>query len=357
MFGEQIIKHQEPELSASFYAEQNPAEQAPPLPFQPFSLEEFQSPPPLELPVDTGGPVTMTSYMNPVPQNSAHVKEYGLNKPMPFSGDWTKVKAFLQECLVYIDMNEDIYTTDKLKMGFVLSYMNEKEARDWQELYLENLKDPAAGRLVYPAFGIFLAEVCKAFWSVDRVQDAICKLENLKQGKKTAEQIVTEFKQLIGQAGLTTRSTSNNIHVIGLFQKTLNYSLTQKIMFSEVIPQTINDWFEKAIQFNTNYREAMAIFSKNKRNDNKMTNRSWYRPAEKKDPNAMDVDALTFEERQMLMKEGKCFKCRKTGHRAADCPGEEDKKGKKKEESQKADLVKNAFATIWALTKDKRGLR
>ena len=191
---------------------------------------------PLELPTEPVGPIAMTSHMNPVPQNSAHMKEYGLNKPTPFSGDQTKVKAFLQECLVYIDMNKEIYVTDKLKMGFVLSYMNEKEAKDWRELYLEDLEDPVTGKLVYPTFGAFLTEVHKAFWSADQVQDAICKLENLKQGKKMAEQIVTEFKQLIGQARLTTRLTSNNIHLIELFQKTLNYSLTYKIMFSEVIP-------------------------------------------------------------------------------------------------------------------------
>ena len=297
----------------------------------------------------------MTSYMNPAPQTSTSTKEYGLNKPTPFSGDQTKVKAFLQECLVYIDINEDIYTMDKLKIGFVLSYMNEKEARDWRELYLENLEDPVTERLVYPTFGTFLTEVRKAFRSADRIQDAICKLENLKQGKKTAEQVVTEFKQLIGQAGLTTRSTSNNIHLIGLFMKALNFSLAHKIMFSEVIPRTIEDWFEKAIQFDTNYREATAIFGPNRRNnDSKPMNRSWYRPAEKKDPNAMDVDALTFEERQTLMKQEKCLKCRRTGHRAADCPGEEDKKGKKKEETPKADPVRNAFATIRALTKDER---
>ena len=122
------------------------------------------------------------------------------------------------------------------------------------------------------------------------------------------EQVVTEFKQLIGQAGLTTRSMSNNIHLIGLFRKALNYSLAHKIMFGEVIPRTIDDWFEKAIQFNTNWREVTAIFGSNKKNDNKMMNRSWYKPAEKKDPNAMDVDALTFKEGQTLMKQGKCFK-------------------------------------------------
>ena len=105
--------------------------------------------------------------MNPAPQNSASTKEYGLNKPTPFSGDRTKVKAFLQQCLVYIDINKDIYTTDKLKIGFILSYMNEKEARDWHKLYLENLEDPVTGRLVYLTFGAFLTEVRKAFRSAD----------------------------------------------------------------------------------------------------------------------------------------------------------------------------------------------
>ena len=103
-----------------------------------------------------------------------------------------------------------------------------------------------------------------------------------------------------------------------------------------------------------NWREATAIFGQNKKNDNSAMNRSWYKPAEKKDSNMMDVDVLTFEERQVLIKQGKCFKCRKTGHRVTDCPDEADKKGKKKEELSKVDLVKNAFTTIRALTKDKR---
>ena len=77
----------------------NPADQAVSHPYQPCSLKKFQPPSPLELPTEPIGPITMTSYMNLAPQNSAHAKEYGLNKPTPFNGNWTKVKAFLQECL------------------------------------------------------------------------------------------------------------------------------------------------------------------------------------------------------------------------------------------------------------------
>ena len=217
----------------------------------------------------------MTSYLNPVPQNSAHMKEYGLNKPTPFSGDRMRVKAFLQECLVHIDMNKEIYVTDKLKIWFVLSYMNEKEVKDWQELHIESIKDPATGKLVYPTFSAFLTEVCKAFWSADQVQDAICKLENLKQGKKMAEQVITEFKQLIGQAGLTTRSMSDNIHPIGLFIKALNYSLAHKIMFGEVIPRTIDDWFEKAIHLIQTNGHFWPKPKENKDNKQKLVQTSW----------------------------------------------------------------------------------
>ena len=41
LFGEKIIEDQEPELSTSFYVERNPADQAAPQPFQPFSLEGY----------------------------------------------------------------------------------------------------------------------------------------------------------------------------------------------------------------------------------------------------------------------------------------------------------------------------
>ena len=44
----------------------------------------------------------------------------------------------------------------------------------------------------------------------------------------------------------------------------------------------------------------------------------------------MDVDALFLEERGKLMKEGKCFHCRKTGHLAKDCPDKGEKKELKK---------------------------
>jgi hypothetical protein len=71
--------------------------------------------------------------------------------------------------------------------------------------------------------------------------------------------------------------------------------------------------------------------SKQKADTNKSNgNAHWWRTSERKDPNAMDVDALTMEERGMLLRQGKCFCCRKTGHMAKDCPPEQGESSKQK---------------------------
>ena len=53
----------------------------------------------------------------------------------------------------------------------------------------------------------------------------------------------------------------------------------------------------------------------------------------RKDPNAMEVDAiktgrLSDEERAKLLKEGRCFRCKKMGHMSRNCPDKKDSKGK-----------------------------
>jgi hypothetical protein len=62
----------------------------------------------------------------------------------------------------------------------------------------------------------------------------------------------------------------------------------------------------------------------------------------------MDVDRLTVNEQNRLMKEGRCFKCRNTGHWANKC-SEDDNKKKGKEVPKKKMSGRELHAHVRAL--------
>jgi hypothetical protein len=106
------IEQDEPELSASFYAERNPAKQAQPHPYQSFVFKDYQSPVNFDIKPNPIGPIMATILMAQTQVVADKAKEYGMNKPMPFTGDRTKIRQFLQDCLGYLDMNQGIYNSD-----------------------------------------------------------------------------------------------------------------------------------------------------------------------------------------------------------------------------------------------------
>jgi hypothetical protein len=96
LFGGTPIEQDKPELSASFYAEQNPAEQAQPHPFQLFVFKDYQSPVTFDIKPDPIGPIMTSIPMVQTQVVANKTKEYGMNKPTPFTGDRTKIRQFLK---------------------------------------------------------------------------------------------------------------------------------------------------------------------------------------------------------------------------------------------------------------------
>jgi hypothetical protein len=105
---EHLFEQDEPELSAYFYAERNPAEQAQPHPYQSFVFKDYQSPVTFDIKPNPIGPIMTSIPMAQTQVVADKAKEYGMNKPTSFTGDRTKIRRFLQDCLEYLDMNQAI---------------------------------------------------------------------------------------------------------------------------------------------------------------------------------------------------------------------------------------------------------
>jgi hypothetical protein len=112
LFRGTLIEQDKPELSASFYAEQNPADQVQPHPYQSFVFGDYQFPITFDIKPDPVGPIMTNPPVIQTQVVAKKAKEYGMNKPMPFTGDQTKIRQFLQDCLGYLDMDQSIYNTD-----------------------------------------------------------------------------------------------------------------------------------------------------------------------------------------------------------------------------------------------------
>lgn len=270
-------------------------------------------------------------------------KEIGINKPTPFDGDRKKVHSFIQECKVYLAINRKVYATDEAKVAFVLSFMTEKEALKWKETYLTSITNEE-GDIIFPTIKKFWELIDEYFKPADWVQDATNKLSILKQGKRPVEELVTEFRLLAAQAGMTNDTVADNLHLIRLFHNTLHPNLAKKILFSENVPKTFKGWMDRAIQYDTNYRMAMAILGK-PTNGERSTSTSTFRRTH--DPNAMDIDAMSMEKRTALMRKGACFICKEPGHLAQNCP-------KKKKNLNQKTTVKEIHALIDTMSKEEK---
>lgn len=256
----------------------------------------------------------------------AQPRELRINLPTPFTGIRSKLPTFLQDCNVYLGINRNIYTDDEKKVAFVLSYMTEGDALTWKEQFIRQ-RTNNAGVIDLGTWINFLQDLEASFKEEDQVGNALYQLNHLKQGNTTAEEHNTNFKLLLGKAKIVSDPTNqtNQSVIIDYYKRTLNPRLVTKILSGETIPQTIEQWYSKAITLDNNYRQTLLLLGRAPPSKNRPF-RQFFNPPRQRDPNAMDIDGLSLEERNECMRRGLCFYCKETGHRALSCPRKQNRK-------------------------------
>ena len=110
----------------------------------------------------------------------------------------------------------------------------------------------------------------------------------------------------VTQSGLAT-----SVAVMDLFRETLPTPLQKQVMTCENSPITLEQWYEKATKFHSNWQKMQCIFGqKNNGQKTDSGKKKLFFPIKKeKDPNAMDVDSKDCPDK----KTGKFSQQKKTG--------------------------------------------
>jgi hypothetical protein len=245
-----------------------------------------------------------------------------LNPPKPFNGKRSDFVLFMQDVFVYLKVNKAIYNDDEKKISFILSYLADGDAAVWKQQFIQtkieegleaNNDDPDWG-----SYNDFLDALKKTFQPYDEPAEALEDMKKLRLGDGSITEHNSKFRLLVSQTGM-----KDSPALTDLYRETLPWGLQSPIIRSEHPPRTLEEWYTKATNFYIGHQRAQRLFRKR----DKPTTTSSALPAqkrfsfpEKKDPNAMDIDRMSIEERTRLMKEGKCFRCKLFGHLSRDCP-------------------------------------
>jgi Ty3 transposon capsid-like protein len=317
-----------------------------PWPDQPYSpienlftnIKNFNQP----LPINT---ITMA-------QPVAGPKGLNLNKPEAFDGNRDGFKEFLQNVEVYMDVNHETYNNDLKKIAFILSFMTAGAAATWKaqfidDAYAKPISTNPNDRL--ETYTQFRKDLTEAFSMFDSVGDALDELRSLKEKKmESIDKHIAKFKMLVAKSKIDTTNPLS----IELFKETLPWALTLELIKLETPSKTINNWYEWAETLDHRFHKVNWVIERTRGNSGKERIPQWkyYFPWKERNPNAMDIDRLTIKEWNQLLKEGKCLRCRKTGHRANKCPENNNKKGK--EVPKKKMNERELHTHVWALFKE-----
>ena len=280
--------------------------------------------------------------------------------PRKFSGKRTDYRRFLQEVILWITINKDMYRDDDARIAFTLSFMQDGEAGAWKEQFVaEALKDAdrRGDDFSLGTWNTFRKSLDDSFQPYDAPGDALDEMRRMRAGSDVAmDEHIAKFKILVSQSMLPDSGA-----LVDFFRETLPPALQKQILCCESPPETLNGWYEKASRFHNNWRKMQRILNRGKPATTTTTTtgqtpqKKFYFPRKEKerDPMAMDVDKLTIEERAECMKTGRCFQCRKPGHLARDCTGQQQQQQQKKNWNGK-DAAAHIRSLITGMTQEER---
>ena len=224
----------------------------------------------------------------------------------------------------YFLINPTIYSSDELKLALILSKMGTGKGIAFSEKWYDKLKNPAL-KPEDKTLEKFVKDYNENFNPLDAKVRARRDLSKLVQKPGRDEdgtpndgfqEFVNEFENLATKAQFEDKLTA-----VTQFSTGLDRQISTMILSMQNPPDTLEEWIAKAKTFHNQKLRIDELRRGTRYSYFKTANPPSHAPP---DPNAMEVDAvrlkkLSPQERAKCMREGRCFRCRKTGHDARNC--------------------------------------
>ena len=108
--------------------------------------------------------------------------------------------------------------------------------------------------LEYETVGEFLANIRKEFRGKDEESIKVAELKRLEQRNKIIEKFVQEFRRAVRGSEYKGRLLMEK------FKKEMNKIIKRKLMKVEYQPSLIEQWYDRAIALNKNWRNGVVLF-------------------------------------------------------------------------------------------------
>ena len=230
--------------------------------------------------------------------------------PADFSSKSFDTSQWIKAMKVYFALNSTLYFSNEDKVTTTLNKMSAGQGANFAEMWYDKLADPSIPA-ADKTFDKFAKNFETTFYPFDIRATACLELSKLVQKFiKTSngttddgfQKYITNFLNITSKAGITS-----DITLIDQFSLGLDQHLTIMILSMTPIPMTIKDWIDRAKTFHTQKQCILAL-----RGGRSQT--SSFIPCSQRDPNAMDVDAITIAkltptEHTRCFREGLCLQC------------------------------------------------
>ncbi|GCB18984.1 protein LDOC1 [Aspergillus awamori] len=145
--------------------------------------------------------ITALEQRNQLLEGRLAVKSVKVRPPEPFDGNRSRLRAFLTQLDLYLNMNKEKLRNEVDKIFFASTYLN-GTAFNWFEPYIRDYQEKPVGeqdddtKRIFASYARFKERLEQTFGDIDAARNAERKLWRLKQ-TGSASKYASEFLQVI----------------------------------------------------------------------------------------------------------------------------------------------------------------